>query len=287
MIDLPFMATKAISHPLLANPTAQPERWPEGFFKRAQDAVLEGFTIFNGADARRAGSLLLVHGAVRLKPVLATAGRGQIVVTNESELAEAIAEQDLEEVAVWGLVLEENLQDVVTYSVGQVQVGGITASYYGTQSLTKDNQEETVYGGSALQLVRGDYPELLKLGLEEPIRRAIAQAMSYEKAAITCFPQFLASRRNYDIAQGRNARGQLCSGVLEQSWRIGGASAAEIEALMAFAANSTLRRIHCSTHEVYGETSLPSDAKVLYSGDDPDVGFITKYTKAQPHDRTQ
>ncbi|WP_297840520.1 DUF3182 family protein, partial [Pseudomonas sp.] len=131
MIDLPFMATKAISHPLLANPTAQPEHWPEVFFKRVQDAVLEGFTIFNSADAQRAGSLLLMHGAVRLKPVLATAGRGQIVVTNESELAVAIAEQDLEEVAVWGLVLEENLQDVVTYSVGQVQVGGITASYYG------------------------------------------------------------------------------------------------------------------------------------------------------------
>jgi hypothetical protein len=180
------------------------------------------------------------------------------VVTNDSELAAAIAEQDVEEVAVWGLVLEENLQDVVTYSVGQVQVGGITASYYGTQSLTQDNQGETVYGGSALQLVRGDYPELLKLGLEEPIRRAVAQAMSYEKAAIMCFPQFLASRRNYDIAQGRNARGQLCSGVMEQSWRIGGASAAEIEALMAFAANSTLRRIRCSTHEVYGETALHS-----------------------------
>lgn len=285
VVDVPFMATKAISHPLLLNPTAQPDRWPELFFKRAEDAVLEGFTVFNGEDAQRAGNLLLMHGSVRIKPVLATAGRGQIVVTGEDQLTAAIAEQDLEEVATWGLVLEENLQDVVTYSVGQVQVAGITASYFGTQSLTQDNQGETVYGGSALQMVRGDYPELLKLGLEEPIRRAINQAMCYEKAAIVCFPEFLASRRNYDIAQGRNARGQLCSGVLEQSWRIGGASAAEIEALMAFAADSTLRRILCSTHEVYGEVSLPGDARILYSGDDPDVGFITKFTKAQPYDR--
>ncbi|MDB6047983.1 MAG: biotin carboxylase [Pseudomonas sp.] len=287
MIDLPFMATKAISHPLLTNPTAQPERWPELFFRRTEDAVLEGFTVFNSVDALRAGGLLLLHGAVRIKPVLATAGRGQIVVTSEAQLAAAIDEQDMKEVALWGLTLEENLQDVVTYSVGQVQVAGITASYYGTQSLTKDNRGETVYGGSALQLVRGGYPELLKLGLEEPVRRAVAQAMCYEKAAIMCFPEFIASRRNYDIAQGRNARGQMCSGVLEQSWRIGGASAAEVEALMAFAADTTLRRIRCSTHEIYGEASLPIDAKVLYSGDDPEVGFITKYTRADLHDRKQ
>jgi len=284
-IDCPFMATKAISHPLLDDATAQPKGWSEQFFRRADDSVLEGFTVFNQADAQRAGALLLVHGPVRIKPVLATAGRGQVVVTRKEELADVIAAQDLEEVATWGLVLEEDLQDVVTYSVGQVQVAGMIASYYGTQSLTKDNQGETVYGGSELWVVLGDYPELLKLGLEEPIRRSVTQAMNYEKAAIACFPQFLASRRNYDIAQGRNSRGQLCSGVLEQSWRIGGASAAEIEALTAFAADPSLRRIRTSTHEIYGETTLPADADVLYESDDPDVGFITKYTRIQPYER--
>lgn len=284
MIDQPFMATKAISHPLVENPTAQPPGWSEQFCRQAGDAVLEGFTAFNQGDAQRAGRLLLVHGPVRIKPVLATAGRGQKVVTSESQLAEVIAALDLEEVATWGLVLEEDLQDVVTYSVGQVQVAGMTASYYGTQNLTQDNQGATVYGGSELWVMLGDYPELLKLGLEEPIRCAVTQAMSYEKAAIACFPEFLASRRNYDIAQGKNARGHLRSGVLEQSWRIGGASAAEIEALMAFAADRSLRRIRSSTHEVYGETTLPADAKVLYSGNDPDVGFMTKYTRVQPYE---
>lgn len=285
MIDQPFMATKAISHPLLDNATAQPVGWSDQFCQRAEDAVLEGFTVFNPADAQRAGRLLLGLGPVRIKPVLATAGRGQKVVTHEAQLAEVIAEQDLQEMATWGLVLEENLQDVVTYSVGQVQVAGMTASYYGTQSLTEDNRGETVYGGSELWVVVGDYPELLKLGLEEPIRRSVTQAMRYEQAAIACFPEFLASRRNYDIAHGQNARGHGCSGVLEQSWRIGGASAAEIEALLAFAADPALRRIRCATHEVYGETTLPTDANVLYEGDDSDVGFITKYTKVQPYER--
>ncbi|MGV8920222.1 MAG: DUF3182 family protein [Pseudomonas sp.] len=286
-VDQPFMATKAISHPLLKHATAQPESWCEAFCQLAGDAVLEGFTVFNQVDAQRAGCLLLKHGPVRIKPVLATAGRGQIVVNTQAQLNQAIAAQDLADITTWGLVVEEDLQDVVTFSVGQVQLAGMTASYYGTQSLTQDNHNETVYGGSALWVVRGDYGELLKLDIEAPIRHAIDQAIAYEKATIACFPAFLASRRNYDIAQGTNARGQACSGVLEQSWRIGGASAAEIEALMAFTKDPALQRICCSTHEVYGETRAPADARVLYSGDDPQVGFITKYTRVQPYEHQQ
>lgn len=44
-----------------------------------------------------------------------------------------------------------------------------------------------------------------------------------DAAALDCFPGFFASRRNYHIGQGRDAKGRFKSGVLEQSWRIGGA----------------------------------------------------------------
>lgn len=287
LIDYPFMATKAISHPLLNDATAKPKGWSERFFEDAADAVLTGFSVFNAADAKRAGLQLLEDGPVRVKPVLATAGRGQVVVSSEAELDETLAQQDMAEVEEWGLVLEEDLHEVITYSVGQIQVAGITVSYHGTQSLTEDNNGETVYGGSQLWLVRGDYDELLKLDLEDDVRRSVTQAMSYEKAALDCFPDFLASRRNYDIAHGTNSRGQVCSGVLEQSWRIGGASPAEIEALVAFAADPKLMRIGASSHEIYGPTTLPANAHVLYEGDDPDVGLISKFTQVQPYDRTQ
>ncbi|WP_268797869.1 DUF3182 family protein [Pseudomonas huanghezhanensis] len=287
LIQHPFMATKAISHPLLKDATTTPKGWSERFFEDAADSVLRGFTVFNLGDAHRAGKQLLTQGPVRIKPVLATAGRGQIVARTETELDAAIKAQDAAEVQEWGLVLEEDLSDVITYSVGQIEVAGIVISYHGTQSLTQDNNGETVYGGSELCLVRGDYNELLKLGLDADVRKSVSQAMSYEKAAFDCFPGFLASRRNYDIAHGTNSRGQVCSGVLEQSWRIGGASPAEIQALEAFAADPGLNRISVSTHEIYGETTLPADANVLYEGDDPDVGFITKFTQVQPHDGTQ
>ncbi|MCD5989452.1 DUF3182 family protein [Pseudomonas sp. CDFA 553] len=287
LIAEPFMATKAISHPLLDEATAQPPGWSRQIHEDAADSVLAGFTVFNEADALRAGERVLANGAARIKPVLATAGRGQIVVTDQGQLQAAIAEQAMEEVATWGLVIEEDLTDVITLSVGLVQVAGITASYHGTQCLTEDNKGETVYGGSTLWIVRGGYEALLALELDEPVRRAVTQAMHYENAALKHFPDFIASRRNYDIAQGTNAKGERCSGVLEQSWRIGGASPAEVEALLAFAADPALQRICASTHEIYGETTIPADASVLYEGDDPEVGFISKFTKVRPYECKQ
>ncbi|MCD5996609.1 DUF3182 family protein [Pseudomonas sp. CDFA 602] len=287
LIAEPFMATKALSHALPDDATSRTPGWSEDFHRQAADAVLAGFTAFNKADALQAGERMLADGPVRVKPVLATAGRGQVVVSSLEALQEAVSLQDIDEVNEYGLVLEENLQDVVTYSVGQVRVAGTLASYYGTQSLTTDNQGETVYGGSHLHLVRGEYEALLQLDLDDAVRQAVQQALAYEKAAFACFPGFIASRRNYDIAQGTNSRGQRCSGVLEQSWRIGGASPAEIEALLRFAANPELQQVEVTTHEVYGKTSLPAGAQVLYEGDDPQVGFITKFIQVGPHERQQ
>lgn len=284
LISQPFMATKAISHPLVPDATAKPSGWSRRFDEQTADAVLAGYTVFDEQDANRAGRLILANGPARIKPVLATAGRGQIVARDTAELEQAIAQQNMDEVKTWGLVVEEDLTDVVTLSVGQVSVAGITASYHGTQFLTRDNQGETVYGGSTLWIVRGDYQTLLKQQLAENVRRAIHQAMQYEQAAFDCFQDLTASRRNYDIAQGLNARGERCSGVLEQSWRIGGASAAEIEALVAFAADPHLQAICASTHEIYGPTTLPAGINVLYEGNDPDVGFITKFTQVRPYE---
>jgi len=68
------------------------------------------------------------------------------------------------------------------------------------------------------------------------------------------------SRRNYDIAQGFDARGQLRSGVLEQSWRVSGATGAEIAALEAFRAEPTLQAVRASTFEIYGDADPPPHA---------------------------
>jgi hypothetical protein len=274
-----YMATKSITHPLITSDAAAPASWSRDFARHASSATLNGFTAFTLAEARRAGEYLLRnHGALRIKPVRAKAGRGQVLVRDATALQQALSAIDADEVATWGLGLEENLEQVTTFSVGQAALANLVVSYYGTQRLTQDNHGESVYGGSDLMVVRGGYEQLAQLPLPNRVRVAIGQARIYEVAARACYPSLIASRLNYDIAQGINARGEFRSGVLEQSWRIGGASGAEVLALQAFAGDSTLQRVRACTLENYGagEISEDDDVTVLFRGDDAQVGFISK-----------
>lgn len=283
-----FMATKAISHPLVGPQAVAPEGWSPRFADRVRGIVLSGFSVFTVEDARLAGQHLLARGPVRLKPVRATGGHGQSMVMDQSELEIALTALNAAELAQDGLVLEENLSEVITHSVGQVRVAELVASYHGLQRLTSDNNGASVYGGSDLLVVRGDFAALLGLDLDAGARLAVAQALTYDAAATEEFAGFVASRRNYDVAQGCNAHGCRCSGVLEQSWRIGGASGAEIAAIEAFRAEPALQVVRASSVEVYGMNHTPpKHATVHFSGTDPDVGPITKYALVEPYAHTR
>jgi hypothetical protein len=86
------------------------------------------------------------------------------------------------------------------------------------------------------------------------------------------------SRSNYDVAQGVDGDGVWRSGVLEQSWRIGGASGAEVLALRAFGDDPGLRWVEASTYELYADdVALPPGAEVHFDGSDRDVGRLVKY----------
>lgn len=277
-VPFAFVATKAITHPLIGPQAVAPMGWSELFAKQVEHAVLPGWSVFSQVDARAACADLLARGPVRIKPVHGRAGRGQRVVHSVDALIAAMAQIDIDELAQCGLVLETHLEDVMTFSVGHVTVGGHSASYVGTQCLTRANDGEEVYGGSDLRVVRGGFENLLALDLSEQDRRAIEQARTYDEAAQSCYSGLVASRRNYDMVTGRDARGQEASGVLEQSWRIGGASGAELAALLALRDDPGLNEIYASTVERYGgEHRPPEDAHVVFEGDDPECGPMIKY----------
>ena len=283
-----FMPTKAITHPLCHQDAMAPEGWSYKFSDYVRQVVLAGYTVFSPADALRAGKMLLRQGAVRIKPVHGKAGRGQLVVNDEPELRDVLRDIDPDELKECGLVLEEHLERVRTYSVGQVRVAGMVASYVGTQRLTLDNQGEEVYGGSELTVTRGDYPALFSLDLAPELMLAVAQAQLYDRAAAISFPDFFASRRNYDVAHGFDAHDRLRCGVLEQSWRPGGASAAEVLALEALHARSDINTIIAATLETFGEVEdVPSHAIELFNGQDRDIGHIRKYVMLKRYGDTQ
>ena len=280
-----FIATKAITHQLVDGHARVPEGWSHVFSQRVRDAILPGFSAFTAEDARRGGLRLLRHGTVRIKRTRGIGGRGQFEVQDARELDDAIATVAADEMATSGVVLELHLNDVTTYSVGQVRVGGRVASYWGKQRLTTNNHGAEVYGGSELFVVQGGFDALESLAPAGAVSRAIAHARKYDEAADACFAGFFASRRNYDVAQGRDAEGRVRSGVLEQSWRIGGASGAEVAALEAFRADPTASAVRAATWETYGEREPPpAGAQILYDGVDEHVGRLTKYVTIEPHE---
>jgi uncharacterized protein DUF3182 len=284
VVPYPFAATKAITHPLFGVRARAPVGWAQEFPQAVVGAVLDGFSAFEPGDALQAGASLLERGPVRVKRSSGIGGRGQYVVKTPGDLAKVIGGIDAEELSTSGVVVEENLDGVTTYSVGQVRAAGLIASYCGTQRQTTNNRGAEVYGGSDLFVVRGDFDALLRFPLADPARLAIAQAREYDAAACACFAGFFASRRNYDVAQGIGADGLQRSGVLEQSWRIGGASGAEIGALEAFHADPGLKAVRAVSVEVYGESPpLPADAVVYFRGVDARVGPLTKYSRVEPH----
>jgi hypothetical protein len=287
VVPFPFVSTKAITHPLVAPGAVAPEGWSHEFSSRVGDAVLPGYTAFTREDARRAGLALLQRGPVRVKRVRETGGRGQTVVADAAALQACLAEMGDDLLAQDGVVVEQNLAKVKTLSVGQVVVAGLLATYYGFQRLTHNNAGQEVYGGSDLTVVRGDFADLLALELSREVRVAVEQALAYDGAARSCFAGFFASRNNYDVAQGVNASGQWCSGVLEQSWRVGGATGAEIAALQAFQADPARAVVRASCTEVFGPCDFPPLHAVIYfRGVDEHVGPLTKYTLVLPDDHT-
>lgn len=283
-VDHDFICTKAISHSLLGPEAKAPEGWSALFCERVRPVVLDGLSVFAVEDARPAATRLLYSGPLRLKPVHACAGRGQEVIHSLDEFDAVLARPDAAELFNQGVVLEQDLHDVITHSVGQSFIGEHVFSYCGEQYLTKDGQGEDVYGGSNLLVVPGGYENLLTLDLPGDVREAIEQAQVFDSAADEAYPGFYASRRNYDIAQGLDSNGQRRSGVLEQSWRMGGASSAEVAALQSFINHPGLRAIHVSSVETYVDQLLPADAIEVYRGPAENSEFLLKYVTVKSYD---
>ncbi|WP_028356126.1 DUF3182 family protein [Bordetella petrii] len=289
VVPYDFVSTKAITHPTPPNArTAPPAGWSARLQARLQGAVLAGYTVFSPEDAQLAGHLLLRAGPVRIKPVEATAGRGQRTVRDATELQEAIRAQNADDIARCGLVLEEHLDAVTTYSVGTVRLPVMAASYVGTQHLTRDNAGKPVYGGSDILFVRGGLDNLAAQHWPAPLQRAIGLARRYDGAVADCYAGFFASRRNYDVAEGRGPQGDCRCGVLEQSWRAGGASMAEICALEALRDDPSLPRVRARTTESYGAGQAhPAGASIVFDDEDPTVGRIAKSAGVVGHGDTQ
>ena len=207
VVPFAFAATKTITHPLPDAESVSPKGWSAAFAERVRDLVLPGYSTFARRDARIAGMRLLELGRVRLKLPARLGGLGQSGGDDERALDDQLESLDNDNLSRDGPVLEQDLAEVLTRSVGQICVDDMRASYCGVQRLTANHHGEQVYGGSDLTIVRGGFDQLLKLALAPEVETAIGQARGYHTAAMTSFRGMFASRCDYDIAQGVDSGG--------------------------------------------------------------------------------
>jgi hypothetical protein len=278
IVPHPFVKTKAITHGLVEENAERAPGWSPTFAERVSEIVLPGYTVFSAGDARTAAKRMLRRGGIRVKKPLGASGKGQSLVTTLQELDALLETYASEEMATYGLVLEENLRQVRTLSVGHIAIDGFTVAYRGVQRITKDNEGRSVYGGSDLVCVRGGWDGLDALAVEPDARAGVAEAKLYDQA-MSEYPGFMASRRNYDIGQGIDSEGRPRSGVFESSWRIGGASPAELLALTEFAQDPSAQVIEAAHVADFGKhREAPAGAVVHFEGDDPQAGPLIRYT---------
>ncbi|MEA5668471.1 DUF3182 family protein [Stenotrophomonas sp. MH1] len=267
-----FVATKLVSHPLWSAGAARPEGW------RAIDGIealtLPGYSVFSREDAWAAGCALLQAGQVRVKSPFARGGNGQVVVGDEEALRRWLAAL-MDEPVRAGLVLERNLAESSTCSVGSSCLPGHEIAYRGSQCTVAGPGGHDVYGGSTLEVHRGTLKTLRTAFPDE----SVCMAEAYDTKVRGAY-DVLASRRNYDVIAGVDSQGIRHAGVLEQSWRFGGASMAELLALEWFQQHPQDDVVSAETVESYGEGILPAGAVVYAEGG---AGMPRKYARVLPH----
>jgi hypothetical protein len=167
-----FVKTKSITHPLVDEGAERPDGWSFRFAEQVRNIVLPGYTVFGHRDLRIAATRMLPRAPIRVKRSAEAGGRGQTPVTTVEEV-EALREQmPTEEIATYGLVLEENLHHVTTLSIGHITFDNICFTYHGRQRVTTGNDRQPAYGGSDLVCVRGGWDALDRLPMSDETRVA-------------------------------------------------------------------------------------------------------------------
>ena len=284
VVPFPFVATKVIAHRLVEGARVKPPGWSVPFAERTAALALPGYSAFSREDACDAAQRLWQDGRVRIKRPSGIGGTGQTLVADMAELEAELDEFGDAALRTSGIVVERHLDSIETLSVGQVTLDDLVASYWGVQHLTVNNHGHEVYGGTDLVVVRGGFDVLARLDVTAEVSEAIAKACAFDAAVQRDYAGFFASRRNYDVAFGTDAQGVRHCGVLEQSWRIGGASGAEIGALRMFRTDLEVDAVAAATREIYGDDpAIPAGAQIVYRGVDAQAGALTKYYTVDRH----
>lgn len=227
-------ADKAILHMLPSRDAQRPPWYSPRFAQSVQDVALPGYTAFTIEDAVQAYGLMRSDGlTVRLKDPSNTGGLGQHFIGDEADLASILAQYDTK-LAKTGIVLEADLHNPATVSIGYVNIDGAIYTWHG-RPYDVNHDGMTRFGGNELTVVRGGLDMLRKHAKSPHDQLAVDQARrvfdAYSLLGTTI------SRATLDIVQGTSCSGTFLSGVTDPSLRPSASSAGEIRAIEALTEN--------------------------------------------------
>ena len=194
------------------------------FFARAvKDLVLPGVTVFSREDLGKGFELLKKKGlfSIRLKPPDKSDGHGQHALKDIGHLKKLLVDVKDEEIVSKGLILEVNLKEAKTISVGFATLGKDTFSFIALQKndIAKEDGRNRYLGAHA-RIVRGEMQELTGVVENEVEQSALETSIKFYDKYRLFNP--IASRLSFDFLYGYDSKGNLLSGVTDITGRLGG-----------------------------------------------------------------
>lgn len=196
------------------------------FVGKVDEFVLPGVTGFSREDLI-AGYMKFMNKDcdMRLKLPGESDGNGQYVARSKIELMDLLCMHEDGCINEHGLVLEANVNEPRTLSVGYAQIGRDMFSFLVNQKEDKVNEgghERSRYRGAQVRVVRGELGELQKLKKldrreKEAIRTSLGFSRIYKEEM-----GVVASRLSFDHISGFDSNGNEIGGITDITARLGG-----------------------------------------------------------------
>lgn len=238
MVDSLFQVGKSILHPVVSG---APKFYSSSFAERVRNLVLPGCSAFSMDDLLRGYDRYAGNGfGLRFKQSNESDGLGQRSVTSRESLLKQAAVLDPRALCEEGVVLEADLLEARTISVGFARIGQDTFSFVAKQKNDMVGEKGTArsrYLGAQVLVVKGDIMELLLKGdcsfIGPDESRAVAKAVRFNRIYQEEVRP-LASRLSFDVLFGFTNHGDRLCGITDITGRLGGTCPALLTAALRF-----------------------------------------------------
>ncbi len=256
-----------------------PPFYNPNFADKVKDAVLPGFACFTKDDALKTYQQFGHNGFdLRLKSPSESDGNGQYRIENIEHIEQLLSNED-ETISKEGIILEANLHQPKTISVGSATFGDQTISFLAHQKNDSPDQfgQSKYLGAKDITVVKGPLPELFNLpDLSGEEHLALKKAAKFD-AVYRQILNPLASRLSYDVVLGLDNHDKLLAGVTDITGRVGGTCPGLMIACLAMNNDPSIQTVFAEVTLNYDPAiSLPEEQNSTLYIDHPSLRLSAK-----------